>query len=271
MDLYDGARYLHIVAGTIGLVAFWTAAFLRKGSHKHRGVGQTYLIAMIVIMISAVPLAIGAFLDERPVRGAFLLYLVVVTASPAWQAWRAVRDKQDVRQFTGPVYRGFAWANIVSGAAVLALGLRYDAFLLTGFSFVGLIGGAFMLRFASRPPTDRGWWLKRHYASIVACGVATHIAFLNLGLSRLMPAELMGLSATQIAFFGPLFGAVAARIWLDRKYGRKPGRREPALQVNYASCSSFDSSPAASARASAPTACSIAPTPPSNPAALPRS
>jgi hypothetical protein len=276
MTLYDSARYLHILAGTIALLLFWTAAFLRKGKQPHRLVGRGYLIAMVSIMLTAVPLAMGAFQRGKPVQGTFLLYLIVITASAAWLAWRAIREKHHFERYTGAIYRTLAWGNLISGAIVLATGLRFDAFLLTGFSFVGLITGAFMLRFTARSPGERTWWLKEHYGAIVGCGIATHVAFLSLGLQRLLPPEWNG-ATLQFAFFAPLLVGLSARVWLDRKYGGK--RRGRAGKVNYATsvtpnsddgrlmCSSFDSSPAASAKANARTACSIAPTQISNPAA----
>jgi Xaa-Pro aminopeptidase len=83
-----------------------------------------------------------------------------------------------------------------------------------------------------------------------------------------------------VSFFGPLAVALIARFWLDRKYGRKsaPLSKRPSAAVKFASlatanldngrlmCSSFDSSPDASAKAIANTASSMAQTPALQPA-----
>ena len=230
MTLYDGARYLHILAGTIALGMFWTAAFLRKGRNPHRFVGRAYLIGMIVIMMTAIPLAVGAFQRGFPARGTFFLYLIVITSAPSWLAWRAIRDKQNWHAFTGTVYRAFAWGSLISGAVVLAVGLKYSATLLIGFSFVGLVVGFTMLRFARKPPVNRSWWLQRHYVSIIGCGIATHVAFLGIGLQRMLPAQWNGM-ALQLAFFVPVIFAVAARWWLDRRYKMR-GQVARALRHN---------------------------------------
>ena len=52
---------------------------------------------------------------------------------------------------------------------------------------------------------------------IIGGGVATHIAFLSLGLARFVPAS-HAQTIQYIAWFGPLTAAVAARMWLKRKY-----------------------------------------------------
>lgn len=272
MDFYDGVRLVHIMSGTVALATFWTAAFLRKGSSNHRRVGRTYLIAMVVIMLTAVPLALHAFAQGNAVVGTFLLYLIVITGTPTWLAWRAIRDKQSFKAFTGPVYRALAGLNLIAGAIVFYFGLRFDTFLLIGFSAVGALGGVFMLRYALIPQTDRMWYLSRHYGAIIGCGVATHVAFLNLGLSRLVPPE-WHTAVLNFSFFGPLSVSLVARWWLHRKYRRNPSSlsARPPVAVNYApprpamldngrlTCSSFDSSPGAFAKAIATTASSMEP------------
>src|SRR5262245_41366582 len=104
MTLYDAIRDIHIIAGTIALATFWTAATLRKGSAGHRIVGRTYLISMAVIAVTGVYIALAAFERGRPVFGAFLMYLVVIVATPTWLGWRAVRDKRDVKRYTGAIF-----------------------------------------------------------------------------------------------------------------------------------------------------------------------
>ncbi len=220
MDYYEIARLGHIAAGMIALVTFWTAAVMRKGTARHRAIGRVYMSAMIGIMVSALPLAAAAFQAGAPVKGGFLLYLVLITGTGCLLAWRAIRMRQSVAAYTGGLYRPVAWLNVVAGAGILVLGIRYDAPLLYGMAIVGLVGGPAMLRFASRPPTDRGWWLARHYGGIIGCGVATHIAFLNIGLQRVVPGDFSA-AAQYVAWFGPLLAAVIAGRWLDDRYGRR--------------------------------------------------
>jgi hypothetical protein len=225
MTAYQLLVACHAGIGTIALAAFWSAALLRKGSPRHRRAGQLYLLAMAGILATGVPMAAYAWLvRERPVTAAFLAYLLVITATALWSAWRAIRDKHDVARYTGPVFVALAWLSLLAGAGVLALGLRVGAPLLVGFSAGGLFAGVDMLRkrrqrerLAARPR----WWLVEHYTAMLGNGVATHIAFLGIGLPRLLPG-IDGTALHYAAWFGPLVVAVAAKVLLDRKWKPRP-------------------------------------------------
>lgn len=217
MNTYALSLALHVACGTLALVTFWLAAVLRKGSAAHIRVGRIYLASMVGVMVSAVPLAVWAFALGKAVTGIFLLYLIVITATACWNAWRAMRDKRDVGRYTGAVYKSFAWLNIVAGAIVLALGIRFEQIILMGLSLVGLLVGPSMLRFAKRTAHGRQWWLVEHFSAIIGGGIATHIAFLSIGATRFFPPEWA--NYTQVfAWFGPLLVAQVVRFWLRRKY-----------------------------------------------------
>lgn len=221
MKSYELIRWTHVAAGTFALLGFWLNASLRKGSPLHRRVGQGYLLVMALVMATALPIAWQAFANDEPVRGTFLAYLVVITATPTWLAWRAIRDKHAFAAYTGRLYHVFAVGSIASGLAVLGAGFYYRVALLAGFSLVGIVTGGLMLRFARSAVTRPRWWLREHYLAIGGCGVATHIAFLNIGLSRMLPESWSGTTQT-LGWFGPLVISIIARAWLDRKYKFAP-------------------------------------------------
>lgn len=225
MTFYPTLVAVHAGIGAIALASFWSAAFLRKGSPLHRRAGQVFLLAMTGIIASGVPMAVYIWLvRDRPVIAAFLAYLLVITATGIWGSWRAIRDKQNVVRYTGPVFVALAGLSLLSGLGVLALGLRVGAPLLSGFSVVGVFTGLTMLhkrrhrdRLAARPR----WWLIEHYTAMLGNGVATHIAFLSIGLPRLLP----GIDGTVLhysAWFAPLLVAIGMKLVLDRRW--KPQR-----------------------------------------------
>jgi hypothetical protein len=74
-----------------------------------------------------------------------------------------------------------------------------------------------MLRFANARPSEPKWWLKEHFGAMVGNGVATHIAFLSIGLPKLLPM-FAGPVLQNLAWLGPLSLALVARVLLDRKY-----------------------------------------------------
>lgn len=216
---------IHGAIGIVALFAFWTAALLRKGSPLHRRVGQGYLVAMVGIIVTALPLAGYKLLLGKPVVAAFLAYLAVITATSIWSAWRAIRDKDDVRRYTGAVYAGLAWLCLVSGAGVLALGVKVGSPLLAGFSTVGIFVGQDMLRTRrnrARLAAQPRWWLTEHYSAMLGNGVATHIAFLGIGLPKLLPA-VEGATLQYVAWFGPLAVALIAKTIIDRRWRPRAG------------------------------------------------
>ena len=177
----------HVAAGTVALVTFWVTAALRKGTRLHRRVGGSYLVAMVGVLATTPILAGVAVARGDLVTGGFLAYLTVITATAVWSAWRAIRDRARPGAFFGRAAVVIGVLNLASGAAVLALGLRTGQWVLVGMSLIGLALGTSMLRQARRPPMASGWWLRQHYGAILGCGIATHIAFLNIGLQRLLP------------------------------------------------------------------------------------
>jgi len=233
MTLYKIMLMIHGGFGGLALITFWTAGLSRKGSPVHRAAGKIYLLSMLALLVPALPLAIRLALSKSLLGGIFLLYLWVIVITAVWQSWRAIRDKRDWARYTGPVYRGLAMLSIASGLLILIVGVTLatsSQAIFIGFSAIGLLNGFDMLRFARQPPTQPRWWLKEHLGAMIGNGVATHIAFLAIGLPKLLPS-LAGPVLQNIAWLGPLAIAVLARLWLGRRYFPKSAvtQRAPAL------------------------------------------
>lgn len=225
-DAYAVVKWLHIGLGAVALAGFWGAGLSRKGGALHRRAGRAFLLAMAGILVTGVPMAGYALHRGQPFTALFLAYLLVIAATGVWAGWRAIADQGDVRAYTGPVFVALAVASFAGGAAMLALGLIKGQPLPIGFSAIGLGIGASMLRkrlnrdaLAARPR----WWMSEHYNAMIGNGVAVHIAFLGIGLPRLLPM-LGGATLQQLVWFGPLALALAAKLWVDRR------RRAPAPQ-----------------------------------------
>ena len=117
-----------------------------------------------------------------------------------------------------------AWLSLLSGAAVFALGAKAGSPLLMGFSVVGLFAGQDMLRKRrnrARLAAQPRWWLVEHYSAMLGNGIATHIAFLAIGLPRLLPA-IDGVALHYLGWFGPLVVAVIAKVLIDRRWKPRP-------------------------------------------------
>lgn len=221
---------LHVAAGVVALVTFWLNGAMRKGGALHRRIGQVYLLSMSGILVSGVPLVVQRIIDNRPVTAAFLAYLLVLTGTATWSMWRSVRDRAAPARYTGRAYRALAVANMAAGAGVLALGVAKSAPLLIGFSMVGLLAGASMWRKRATLAQQPMWWRSEHYTAMLANGVATHIAFLSIGLPRLLPGADGG-ALHYLSWFGPLVVAGAAKLWLDRRYRPRMAAAPVAVPV----------------------------------------
>lgn len=207
----------HVAPGVLALLTFWIAALARKGSGPHRLAGKAYLLAMLALLLPAVPLSWRVLRHFDAGFGVFLFYLLLITVTALWQGWFAIRDKRDFARYTGRGYRRLAWANVVAGAGVLVMGLALQQPIFVGFSLPGLLGGRGMLATARRGATHPRWWMGEHLSAMLACGVATHIAFLSIGLPRLLPS-LAGEGLRVFAWLAPLAIAALLRVWLLRKY-----------------------------------------------------
>ena len=231
MSIYQGLASIHIATGVIALITFWIAGLAKKGSPVHKGAGKAYLIAMSGIVATGLPLSLLILAAGKLVIGGFLLYLVLIVASGLWQAWRAIRDKRDWARYTGPVYRALTWLNLAGALGIVVLGVffaRQMQLVIVSFSAIGFLGFFQMRRFARSAPTDPRWWLSEHMGAMLGNAAATHIAFLAVGLPRLVPA-LANPLWVNIAWLGPLAMVFVARAWLNRKYlpQRTPGPASP--------------------------------------------
>ena len=223
---YQLLLFVHGLSGLVALITFWVAALAKKGSPLHVRAGKTYMIAMLGIIITAAPMAIIIGTRGNPGTATFLAYLVVITASSMWLGRRAIRSKRDQMAMRDGVYSAVAALNLVASVVVFAIGLKTSQVLLMGFSIVGLFTGGQMLIRRMRPLTMTRWWMKEHIAAMVGCGVATHIAFLAIGMNRII--DMLGLQSPEgfdlVAWFGPLVVATVSGVWLNRKYLPKAGK-----------------------------------------------
>jgi hypothetical protein len=222
MDAYQLAVFLHLAAGTVALVTFWSAALARKGSPLHIAVGRIYLSSMVIVLVTSAGLAAAFITSGRPAIGTFLAYLVVITATACWLAWRAIRTKRTPERYFGRGLRRIGWLNLGAGLLVFGIGVKLGITLLMVFSWIGILGGAAMIRQERHAPAaNPRWWLREHYLNVLGMGVATHIAFFSLGLNRLLAP--LGIQPPQLlAWTLPVMVALIAGVWLDRRYRSRP-------------------------------------------------
>lgn len=224
MNLYTASLTVHIAAGSVALITFWVAGLMRKGTPRHRRIGQIYLLAMLGVMLTGLPLVLGLIERGQPIGALFLTYLLVLVGNACWTAWRAIRARHDRAAYFNGMYWFVVGLTAVCGLATIALGTAVGSPLIQVFGSVGVLGGMGAVQSWRRAPTDPKWWLKEHYGSMIGNGVATHIAFFGIGLRNALPFVDPQLQQ-MLAWFTPLAGALIAAWWLNRTYGGGSARR----------------------------------------------
>lgn len=215
---YLFTKYLHMSLGVLALASFWFAALARKGSAPHKLAGKVYVAVMAGLLLPAIPLSGRALLHFSTVFGLFLFYLLLITGTALWRAWTAVRRKRDFGAYANAAFRRLGWLNIAGGAAILGVGAAAMQPVLLGFAAVGILGGRAMLELAQHGPPHARWWMAEHINAMLGCGVATHIAFLLIGLPRVMPVGWNGPALQTFGWLAPLAVAALARRLVAKKY-----------------------------------------------------
>ena len=210
----------HIIVGSAALLLFWMTLLVRKGSAVHRRNGRIYLLLLIPLLASVVPITLRSLVVDGPVRIVQLLYLSVIVSAAGWTAWRAIRDKRDPDAFRGPVF--VVLACMLSGMAALLMvsGIATQNLMAFGFSVIGIVYGGAMLGFLRRRPSP-DWWRQWHLNGVALLFAATHASFSGLVIRTLRPAwdgeVLHGLTQ-----FGVIALAYFFRQWLSWRYEASP-------------------------------------------------
>ncbi len=225
--VYKAVLHAHLACGLAALPLFWIPAVVRKGSRVHRAAGKLFLLAMLVVIVTGVPLAFRFLAEGRWVFAVFLLYIAVITAMSAGTAWFALRLKRSPARYFGKVYAATAVFMFLSGATVIALGWHFQVWLLFFFGVIGPFLGFRMLRKFRATEHDTNWWLHEHLGGMIGGGIATHVAFGAFGLRRLWPAyaTIDGI-AGMLPWLLPVVIGFAASAWLERRYANGLPRRK---------------------------------------------
>ncbi|HJU39793.1 MAG TPA: hypothetical protein VJ724_09485 [Tahibacter sp.] len=221
MTAYEIVKYAHASIGVLALATFWIAAFARKGSPLHVGVGRVYLVTMAAIVATALPLVAVRIANGQFVTGTFFVLLLSLVATACFVAWTAIRRKRDRAAFLGRGYRALMASNVVAGAAAVVLGAMYSRWIFVAFGVFGVKLGWDMWKTLREENPAPNWWFVQHYQAMIGNGIATHIAFALIGLPRVFP-NVSGGVLTYLGWLGPLAIGLTTQYLLDRKYVKKP-------------------------------------------------
>jgi hypothetical protein len=200
MHLFEGIVVLHVVAGAIGLIAFWVPIASKKGGQAHRKWGRTALHALTFAGALAIVMALLSLYgpekrlpmitDRTLFAGLFgwmMLYLGMLTISFA-DYGRAVASYRDARApLRGLRHQAVFGATILAALNCGAYGLSIGQPLMALVAAIGLIAIITQQVYIWRPSVPRRAYVAEHFRSLLGMGISAYTAFLSVGLIRLVP------------------------------------------------------------------------------------
>jgi len=227
--MHSPILFFHIVAGTLGMLSGFVAAFLRKGSRRHGLAGTVFSVSMLGLGASGTYLAI---LKHQPgnILGGMLTFYLVATG------WITARRKQEE---TGIFDWGallvvltIAAAEVTFGveAAMSPTGLKYDypPWPYFIFGLVAVLATAGDIRMLVRDGISGTQRLARHLWRMC---FALFIAAASIFLARqqLFPAIFRRTGVLILLSFLPLLLMI---FWLVRvRFAKAYKGADPAFRV----------------------------------------
>ncbi len=227
--MHSSILFLHIVAGTLGMLSGFVAVFLRKGSRRHALAGTVFGIAMLSLGASGTYMAI---LKHQPgnILGGMLTFYLVATA---WITARRKNEETGIFDWSALlVVFALAAVEVTFGveAAMSPTGLKYDYppwpyFIFGLVAVLATVGDVRMLVRGGISGTQR---LARHLWRMC---FALFIAAASIFLARqqLFPAIFRKTGVLILLSFLPLLLMI---FWLVRVRFAKAYRKvDPAFRV----------------------------------------
>lgn len=229
MDVvFAGLRWVHLVAGFIGLAAFWVPVFAKKGALNHRRFGQIFVNAgYVVVFGAALSLSLKMvmiLIDGVPFKEAqkfwsfalFLGYLALVTGALLHHATSVLTQKKNQLALNTVFNRILANACGAASVFLILYGLLLSPpmkIVLFALSPIGLIVRGNILAYISgRVRSKRQWWYE-HMTATLTAGIAFHTAFAVFGASQLFDIGLTGAVAVIPWILPTLIGVPGMTIW----------------------------------------------------------
>lgn len=239
-------RYLHIVLGFVGLVAWWIPIVTSKGGTTHRRFGKVFVLSAYVIGVTAVvsaPLrAADALLSGMawPVLAPqlpfliFLGYLGVLTLNLVHFGMRVLRTRRTPEGLATPVLTGLTWLMMIWSVGAAIYGVVYwsgASIIMLVLAPPGIIQGLEQRRYmAGRRPAISKPWFFAHMDAMLGAGIAFHTAFLVFGSRVVFDLSIMGPFNWVPWVLPAIIGTIGGNAWRKsymRAFGDLPSR-EPA-------------------------------------------
>lgn len=244
MDTFHrSALVVHVVAGSVGLLAMFVPLLGRKGTRLHRRGGWLFMAAMALVSVSGIALAlswivapevvqVGAAVGDARVDALFLVLIAALTGNALVQSVFALRRRGRRLPKPSPLVVGSLAFLALTSAVSLVLGILSARLLPFVFGGGALALFARDVRFTFCAVSSKHAYLHQHIrAAGIACISAT-TAFLVLGGRRWLSLDTLGDSVILLWILpGMLLGPIFQR-WIrsdERKLtGLETARTAPS-------------------------------------------
>lgn len=209
---------VHVLAGVIALVAGFVAIVTTKGGKRHNTAGKTYVVAMSVVVVTAVPLAVVT-------ENWFLLAIAVFTGYLVFAGVRVIsrrRSRADNEELIDVSGHGIMLVAgigmVIAGGVDTVVGISGLGPVLVVFGGVGVGLAIRELRTLRKPVHEQIPWFRRHIGFMGGAYIATVTAAITVNLPMLPPL---------VRWLGPTVIGVPFIIAASRKYESqyKPSNR----------------------------------------------
>jgi hypothetical protein len=246
MDPFHILVALHVVAGAVGLIAFWVPIATKKGAAKHRRGGKWALAGFIGAGALAIAMAVYSLVDTgrhpeiedrllyEGLFGWMMLYLGILTIGFADYGVAVIRHRSARKALRRPRYQLVMAAVVASGTWCGIFGARVGDPLMVLVAVVGVVSIAMQQVFVWREhipglgaPGPRAY-VGEHFRALIGMGISAYTAFLSVGLIRLVPEEVFN----PMIWAGPSTIGVSLIIWFTHqaKQQAKAAALKPATR-----------------------------------------
>jgi len=242
MHVFEAFVVLHVIAGVIGLVAFWVPVATKKGAANHRMGGKWALGGFIGAGALAIAMAVYSLIDTsrhpeiadrqlyEGLFGWMMLYLGILTIGFADYGAAVIRHRAKRAALRAVRYQLVIGAAIVAGIWCGIFGYRVGDPLMVLVAVIGVISMVMQQVFIWREylpglsaPAPHAY-IGEHFRALIGMGISAYTAFLSVGLIRLVPEEVFN----PLIWAGPSVVGVSLIIWFTHQGKQQLKRRSAA-------------------------------------------
>ncbi|MEM7780027.1 MAG: hypothetical protein AAF697_06525 [Pseudomonadota bacterium] len=238
MTLFGTLIVLHVIAGTVGLIAFWVPISARKGAQAHRRwgriccygfMGAGALAVAMALLSLALPEGRHPTITDRDVFaglfGWMMLYLGILTIGFADYGLAVVKHARERSALRKLRYQIVIVAVLASAVQCGLYGQSIANELMMAVALLGLVAMAIQQVYIWRgePPSPKSY-VGEHFRALIGMGISAYTAFMSVGLIRWVPEEVFN----PLVWAGPSVIGVSLIIWFSHKMKPKVRRSDKA-------------------------------------------